>query len=463
VNATIIRPDRPFGAAETHDALRRMPRLLLRPADLWSVEASFALFLVSGRYKTLRELEAFPVDFTILFLVLTAFLIILGIGSGRIRFRFMSLPVLVMVLFTEYAVGSLLWSSLHAFNIDKAFRFAALTSTAFFAAYFIAQDPGRRERLLRVLVWFSLALILYYCYYDYILGIDMQGPLDKLNYQEYGEHAQILFIAFLTLAVFGSLRQLCLAVLGCSATLWALLVIGGRGALVFAVMAVPLLASGLVPRWRESLGRLARLAILLALLAVTCTVGLLAASATALDLSRLRTISRFEGQLSQRDTSSMDGRVRLRQMALDQWLRKPVFGWGIGEFWVEENQLRFPHSLPLEILMELGIAGAFLFCWAVGIGGVACLRLASDPSTGWAEAAIVLLFLTQLASHLTVEGYLADDRIFLAYVGLVIGCTTLSKKNAWQPPATARPPEHQRRPRLLGGREQVEATRWDSR
>ena len=49
--------------------------------------------------------------------------------------------------------------------------------------------------------------------------IDITRPIDKPNYQEYGEHAQILFIAFLTLAVFGSFGELCLAVLGCGATL----------------------------------------------------------------------------------------------------------------------------------------------------------------------------------------------------------------------------------------------------
>jgi O-antigen ligase len=442
-----------------------MPRLLLRPGDLWSVEASFVLFLVSGRYKTLSELKDFPVDFTVVFLALTASMITLGIVSGRLRFRYLSLPVLVMVLFTEYAVASLFWSSFQALNVDKALRFAALTSTGFFVAYFIAQDPPRRERFLRVLVWFSLALTLYYCYYEYILGIDIVKPLDKPNYQEYGEHAAILFIAFLTLAVFGSFGELCLAVLGCSATLWALAAIGGRGALAFAVMAVPLVASGLVLRSRESLGRLARLAILLGLLAVTCTVGLLAASANGpnADISQLRTISRFDAQLSRNDTSSMDERARAQQEALGKWLLKPIFGWGIGEFWVEENYLKYPHNLPLEILMELGIVGAFLFFGAVGTGLAACLRLAGDPSTGWAEAAIALLFLTQLASHLTVAGYLADDRIFVAYMGLVIGCTSFGKKSAWPPPATAHPVERQQWRRPVRGREPVEATRWGLR
>jgi hypothetical protein len=37
--------------------------------------------------------------------------------------------------------------------------------------------------------------------------------------------------------------------------------------------------------------------------------------------------------------------------------------------------------------------------------------------------AIALLFLTDFALHLTVQGYLADDRIFLAYLGMTIGAS----------------------------------------
>jgi O-antigen ligase len=215
----------------------------------------------------------------------------------------------------------------------------------------------------------------------------------------------------------------------------------------------------------RSLGRLARLAIFLALLAITCATVVLAvrANAPAQDLSRLRTISRFEAHFSGEDTSSMDERARGRQEALDQWLRKPAFGWGIGEFWVQENYLRYPHNLLLEILMELGIVGAFLFFWVAGIGVLACVRLASGPSTGWAEAAIGLLFLTQLASELTVEGYLANDRIFLAYLGLTIGCARFGQTRAAQPLAIARSAERQRWPSPAGPRELAQATKQASR
>src|SRR5258708_12076232 len=96
----------------------------------------------------------------------------------------------------------------------------------------IAQDQSRRERLLRILAWLSCAIVTYYVYYRYVLGIDMQPgsgriPADSNNYLEYNAHASILFIIFIALAVFGSWKQMCAALAGAGAMLFLLATIGG--------------------------------------------------------------------------------------------------------------------------------------------------------------------------------------------------------------------------------------------
>jgi O-antigen ligase len=276
-------------------------------------------------------------------------------------------------------------------------------------------------------VWFSCAFLLYYAYLRYGLGINMQAGADMGpdNYLEYGTDASILFIISLALAAFGSPKQLYGAVFGAGAALYALLIMGGRGPLAVALLAVPLLGLGLLQRSRQSWRHLARLAGLLAVLVAFAAVGLVALerpdqSDTELE-RQFRTLDRFQAQLSRENTTSMDERTGGRDLAYRMWLEEPLLGSGIGEFEVNDTYLKFPHNLLLEILAEMGIVGAFLFFPVCAVAVRDCLRIAKDRACHWSDAAIALLFLTELASHLTVQGFLSDDRIFFAYIGLVIG------------------------------------------
>ncbi len=157
----------------------------------------------------------------------------------------------------------------------------------------------------------------------------------------------------------------------------------------------------------------------------------------------LRTLDRYEMQLSRENTDSMDERFEAQGFAFRQWLEKPLFGWGIGEFRVQNSYLDYPHNLLLEILMEIGILAAFLFFAVCALAVAGCLLLMQKPDPSWADVAVGLLFLTELISHVTVQGYLADDRYFLAYIGLVIG---LSRG------AVSRSTEFVRRRRAVGSR-----------
>jgi O-antigen ligase len=137
---------------------------------------------------------------------------------------------------------------------------------------------------------------------------------------------------------------------------------------------------------------------------------------------QFQTLERYEMQLSGEHTDSVDERLEAQGFAFRQWQERPLFGWGMGEFRVQNSYLEYPHNLLLEILMEIGLVGAFLFFSVCAIAVIDCVRAAQSAARpGWVEMAIALLFLTELASHLTVQGYLADDRYFLAYMGMAIG------------------------------------------
>lgn len=427
--------------ARRRSASRLSARSLAAFSDFFSIEASFTLYLFAGRYKKFPELQGFPVDFTLFFFVLTCALIAWALVSGRMRPFPLSVPVLLIVLFSELAAASLFWSSLDPLNKDKLVRFLVLTSPSFFAAHMFAQDRERRQRLVRMLAWISCAILLYYVYYRYVVGIDMQasnaGYLQSDNYLEYNDHAAILFVFCIVLAVLGSWRQTFTAFAGSGVALFLLATIGGRGPLARALLAIPLMGLGLYLRPHGTLKGLARLSLFVAALCVTAAVTYttmvqIYGSET---LEYLRTLDRYELQMSSEATYSMDERRDARDLAIRQWHEKPILGWGIGEFRVE-SAVGYPHNLLLEILMEMGLIGAFIFFPVCFVGVIESVRLMQSRSCGWAEIAVALLYLTDLASHLTVQGYLADDRYFFACLGFVVGVR--HARQAW-PSQSARP------------------------
>jgi len=418
----------------------RVTRFLPSGRDLLSIEACFALFLFSGRFKTLPEFNSIPVDLTAVFLVATIVLLGWAIGHHRIRPLPVRLPIVLMILFSELALISVSWSSLDSLNFDKLARFLLLTSPSYFMACMIAQDPVRRARLVRMLAWVSCAIVGYYAFYRYALGVDMQSRTEPTgdNYLEYGEQASTLFITVLALGVLGTRKQIPIAILGMGATLFLLLTLGSRGPLLFALMAVPLLGLGVLVRLRSLASRFTRLAVLIGGVLALGALGYLAAEQSGVApgeiSSGFRTLERIQLQLSRESTTSLDERAQGQEFALEQWLKKPMLGWGIGEFRVENDYLKYPHNLLLEILMEMGIIGGALFASGCAISLWACARIARDRTAGWVEAAVALLFVTDLVSHLTVQGYLADDRIFFALTGMaVVACREPSRRRAALP------------------------------
>jgi O-antigen ligase len=212
------------------------------------------------------------------------------------------------------------------------------------------------------------------------------------------------------------------AIAGATLALFALLSIGGRGPFVLALLAVPLLMFGLVLRRGSSLPRVTRLALLVSAWTLAAALGYTAAGGfeEGSDNLHLITLQRFDLELSGENTISLDERLQGRRHAFQRWLEKPLLGWGIGEFRVQDSYLEYPHNLLLEILMEGGLIGAFLFFSSCAVATVDCVRAALASTLSWVEATIILIFLPELALHLTLQGYLGDDRAFFAYIGMAM-------------------------------------------
>ncbi len=236
----------------------RLLRFLPRAAELLSIEAAFVLFVFSGRYKNLPELRHLPVDLTVLFLVITYASVAWAVAVRRLKPIPLNPVVLSMIGFGSVATASFFWSSMLEPNLDKLTRFLLLTGSAFFVSYMIAQDPERRDRLLRIIGGFSCLLLSYYVYYRWLVGMDpLEGSepsrtLNGNNYLEYADHASMLFLILFTFGLFGDRQQFAAGCAGSVLALLALVTIGGRGSLVFSVLAIPLMVVLLLFRAKKN-------------------------------------------------------------------------------------------------------------------------------------------------------------------------------------------------------------------
>jgi len=422
---------------QTLGAYRRAGPLPTVLRDLLSVEMCFIMFIFAGRYKALPEFQVMPVDPTMLFFILTLGLIVHRYGTRQLTPMAMDTPDLLMLSFCALGIISVFWSSLEPKNIDKTWRFALVGISGYFFASILAQEKERRERLVRLVIGFSAALLLYYAAHRWIIGIDIAelqytGRIRGNNYLEYGAHASYLFLGCLALAIFGPRRWLLTALAGAIGSLFVLALIGARGALVLSLLGIPLAgAAVMMNRGRFAAGG-GRLLLFLGILAGAAWGGymaLIAIEGFAGATEQLYTLERLFMHLSNEATSSLDLREEGRQLAFQRWLELPLLGWGMGEFRLQHS-IDFPHNLPLEVLMEMGLVGAILFIPVQIIAVVACVRVVRDPAADWVDMAIVLIFVTEFVSHMTVQGYLAESRIYFALLALVIGLHRASLRRA---------------------------------
>lgn len=396
---------------------------------LFSIETSFILFLVAGRYKALPEFQNIPVDPTLLFFLLTLGLIVHKRAIGQMKPMPLDAPSLLMLAFCAYGFVSVYWSSLEPKNIDKAWRFVLVSVSGYFLARILAQEQERRERMVLLMIAFSSALLLYYAYFRWVVGIDIYelentGRIRGNNYLEYGTHAAFVFYGCLALTVYGPRRWLPVAIGGGVVSLFLLAFIGARGPLVFSLLGIPLAGAALLLSFRRLAAGSRRLLLLLLVLAVLAWTGyaaLVAIKGFAAASEELYTIERLSLQLSNESTSSLDVRSIGRDLAFRRWLEQPLLGWGMGEFRLQYSVLDYPHNLLLEVLMEMGLVGAVLFLPTQIIALFICFRTVRDPACNWIDMAIVLKFVTDFASHLSVEGYLGDNRIYFSLLALAIG------------------------------------------
>jgi O-antigen ligase len=382
--ATFAGP--PFAKRLDLAAARRVPRHILY--HLFSFEAVFALYIFAGRVKGNPTFSwLFPIDATLL-----SFVASVGIGLFIIWRNGLYRPgltgVLLLLPFLAWAAASLFWSPSRFDAFQRVRDLLILNLWAFAgAALVVASRRIRVYRLVMFVVLFGLALSI-----DWVTLTGSFTHRGFLEDREYAGTARVVanaaiicFVAVLSLKK-GSLGWIVyLLLLGFF--VYTLLIIGVRSpllAMVLLMIGIPL-ATGLRFGQRSVLVTHSFTWALLFSLAGGALLGYLFLSGQiSWTLERMLSLANMVAGDSV--DASAGERIKYLVAALGFWSESPIsvlVGRGIGSFPVlylgREWNSSFPHNIPVEVLMEMGLVGLALF----SLPFVYCIRRITLERLTW--------------------------------------------------------------------------------
>jgi O-antigen ligase len=381
---------------------------------LVSFEVVFALFLFSGVYKASPHLAWVPVDLTAILAVVSLLVAVGLLALGRVEIR--SGPLLLVGLFgcfLAYALLTVLWTPSEIYVRDKAFRLASVTTFSLLGcALVVAQSRVRLHRFLAV----SLVLALVTAAAT-IYPVALYGPIPV---RPFGTTYLILgrmigfgaiVAAWYLLFVSPSLARSLLATVSLAVLGVGLLLLDGRGPLAATVLTIGLL--GVVAFPLASLHRRPNR------LGSGLLAGVGAATVAVVYGDSLRVTEKFRETFSDDPDPATAGRLENWQFAFETWLSgRTITGHGLASWGpINDEVVRWPHNVVLELLVELGVVGLLLFSLPVVLGlvlAVSGYRETRDPG-----CVVVLALFVYTLLNAQVTGDLNENRFLFAAVGLL--------------------------------------------
>jgi O-antigen ligase len=390
--------------------------------SVFSFESVFVLFLFAGKYKNDPRFDWVPVDLTALFLLVS---VVGGAWVFHKRGGTLRRPVLRLTglfgLFLAYVALSYWWTPSNVYAFEKVGYLTILTFWPFLAcAVIIGYRTERFQRFVVVLtilsVWFSLEAILAF------VSSTIRGQQIEALGITYLGLGRVIGPAAIVLLVYGTavetrkwLRFLSVLLLG--GFMIVLLLLGGRGPLLAAVLPVGLLFYyGLELNLYRATVRVRRYVWPILLLVVAGGI----AAVTFGSSEVLTTIKRFI-ILFESLGDSAEVRIRMYWDALRIWAENPVFGGGVGSWPVLAgfgDRKMYPHNMILEVLAEFGIFGLCLFAMPFVYAFRYLHRTADLEQDPWALLGLMLFANALINSMFT--GDLPLNRYVFAFLGFLV-------------------------------------------
>ena len=391
---------------------------------IFSFETAFLLFIFAGPYKTnTYVLMIFPIDPIIVFGALSLVVGLWVIATERIY-----VPGFISVacfgFFVVWVWMSFIWTPGVIYARAKAIDITVIDTLALIAGAMIIANS--RERCLRFMVVMNImAVILAAQVFSEFLRLG-SGRIILINGGDgYLGYGRVCGLAAMTLFAFLATdgRLLRWKSLGVCAllviNLWVLFTGGGRGPLISAlfpvVMVFPL---GIALSYRHVRVRRGHLIMMAGLAAVLVAIVWIL---TDPELSRSSTTLNRFNRLFSDDQGVSDQR---RQMQVWEFLKfgeqAPFIGHGIGAWPILTYGGDFrhhPHSLPLEIIGELGIVGLLIFT----VFCFTCIRLLTAERLREDPLLLAALLMTlNMWLNAGTSGDLAENRHLFLTMGLLL-------------------------------------------
>jgi O-antigen ligase len=396
----------------------------------FSFELLFVLFLFAGLYKADPRLEWVPVDLTALFFVLSIISgLVIVARKGLVFNRKAFILLLLYIAFAGFVLLSYLWTPGKIYSTQKMLYIWTLVLWSLTApALIISVDPARFKRLGIIYLILSIIVLIEAITQYLVAG----GGFIRVFGSNYLAMGRVIGLAFLVVVAYfifwtqsKSEKFFALAIAGLY--LWLMLIGGGRGPFLAAIL------SALIPfafALHVSLGRqtikLRRYAVPMLIIVI---VAILLFSYFVNTGQMTQTYSRLLVLTQTGMGDSAGARLQHYGNAIEYWKHAPVLGYGIGSWPVINGGVDmrgYPHNIILEILVELGILGVFIFMLFIFY---AFSMLAPLKSVGDHPIRILLIMLTvYMLFNSMVSGDISDNRLLFVCIGLMPVARSLGEK-----------------------------------
>jgi O-antigen ligase len=312
---------------------------------------TYFIFLYSGLIKWIP----FPVDFTLLFGLLTLIFIVYDIYTGEIRLYNINVGYLYL-LFYIFSISYMLtyfYSESKVYSIIKVRGFLLnIIAFTFPITSIKIQDSNK---IIRVLTVFALLVLIFLSFllYNDLFNLVKMSDEDQLNlffttlptYLDFGAFIAISFILLINNnSIFSIIFKLII--------FYFLIILGGRGPLLTLIFIV-FINFLFNNRKLVTVGYFKYLFFLVVGVALYIYFDL-----TFIDFERLNVFKNYG------DDESVSGRFVFVQRCLEGFMDKPILGNGIGSTGVlisGQDIVLYPHNLFVEVLSEFGLIGFFLY------------------------------------------------------------------------------------------------------
>ncbi|MEM1589752.1 MAG: O-antigen ligase family protein [Thermoproteota archaeon] len=382
----------------------------------------FVLFLFAGAYKADPRVAFIQerIDITLLFMSLSLLVSLYLLLKNQLVLRLPARFIKIAFLFTLLAIwlaSGLLYSDSKQYGNEKVLKFI-ITGWSLFGVAFLIID----FRSLLSFSW-SIAVLSTIMAYDASVNyLRSEGGLFVTAFSSnYIALSRIAGFGFLVITMFllpvERRKTIRLGLWGLAIWhLWTLLTSGARGPvialplsfLIFLLMIFSLRISSSVPTGRRTVYIPA--VMILALL----LVGIFGRELFPILFSRLQSLGEDQSTLIRRD---------LYREAIALWLQSPVWGIGTGAFgtaFIGVDKRLYPHNVILELAVETGIIGVFIFAIMmvnVCVKSISMLKSKNGPDEFTARYLTLIYWFAFL--NAMVSGDINDNRLLFVCMALL--------------------------------------------